>query len=117
MDALGIDATHGEMSIMDSKHKTALKRELRIKEALYIRRYECGPYKGMNLDMGSYVTTTQWAPIFNGMSRNMDGEGPGSSLPSISDRDNCFLSYHYPLSLLLFSITLDLLAFVLGHFK
>ena len=52
---------------VDNKNKFALKHELRVKEALYIRRFDCGPYKGMNLDMGSYVSTTQWAPVFNGM--------------------------------------------------
>ena len=60
---------------IDSKNKAALKRELRIKEALYIRRFNCGPYKGMNLDMGSYISTTQWAPVFNGMSRDTAGGG------------------------------------------
>ena len=51
----------------NSKYKGALKHDLRVKEALYIRRLNCGPNKGMNEDMGSYVTTTQWAPVFNGM--------------------------------------------------
>ena len=50
-----------------SKSKSALKYDLRIKEALYIRKFECGPNKGMNKDMGSYISTTQWAPILNGM--------------------------------------------------
>ena len=50
-----------------SKNKFALKHDLRVKEALFIRRFDCGPYKGMNEDMGSYVKTTQWAPVFNGM--------------------------------------------------
>ena len=41
------------------------KFDLRVREALYIRRYKCGPGKGMNEDLGSYVTTTQWEPVFN----------------------------------------------------
>ena len=55
------------LSSSSSESKGALKYDLRVKEALFIRRYNCGPYKGMNEDMGSYVTTTQWAPVFNGM--------------------------------------------------
>ena len=49
------------------KNKSALKYNLRVSEALYIRRYNTGPYKGMNEDMGSYVKTNQWAPVFNDM--------------------------------------------------
>ena len=69
------------LSNVTSKTKNSLKYNLRVKEALYIRRFNCGPYKGMNLDMGSYISTTQWAPVFNGMLRDYAGEGPGSSLP------------------------------------
>ena len=47
--------------------KTALKYDLRIREALHIRRYRTGPHLGLNEDMGSYVKTTQWAPVFNEM--------------------------------------------------
>ena len=48
----------------DRKNKN-LKYDLRIGEALNIRRYNCGPGKGMNEDYGSYVTTQQWQPVFN----------------------------------------------------
>ena len=57
-----------------AKNKYAMKHDLRVKEALYIRRFDCGPYKGMNEDMGSYVKTTQWAPVFNGM-QGAEGRG------------------------------------------
>ena len=43
------------------------KFDLRVREALYIRRYQCGPGKGMNQDYGSYVNTNQWQPVFNRM--------------------------------------------------
>ena len=43
------------------------KYDLRIMEALNIRRFNSGPGKGMNEDMGSYVTTNQWQPVFNRM--------------------------------------------------
>ena len=41
------------------------KFDLRVNEALNIKRYDCGPGRGMNEDHGSYVTTTQWQPVFN----------------------------------------------------
>ena len=49
------------------KNKNSLKHDLRVREALFIRRYDCGPHKGLNEDMGSYVKTTQWDPVFHGM--------------------------------------------------
>ena len=51
----------------NGKNKNALKHELRVMEALNIRRYDCGPYRGMNEDMGFYVKTTQWDPVFGTM--------------------------------------------------
>ena len=45
------------------------KYNLRIMESLFIRKFNCGPGKGMNEDFGSYVTTTQWQPIFNKMGK------------------------------------------------
>ena len=58
----------------DNRNKNP-KYQLRIMEALYIRRFNCGPNKGMNEDMGSYVTHNQWQPVFNRM--QWVGEGPG----------------------------------------
>ena len=55
------------LSNLSTKSKGALKYDLRVKEALYSRRFNCGPFKGLNEDMGSYVSTTQWQPIFNGI--------------------------------------------------
>ena len=55
------------LSTANAKKKTNLKKDLCIKEALYIRRYKYGPNQGMNEDMGSYVKTTQWEPVFSGM--------------------------------------------------
>ena len=43
------------------------KFDLRVTEALHIRRLNSGPGKGMNEDWGSYVTTQQWQPVFNRM--------------------------------------------------
>ena len=45
------------------------KFDLRVMENLFIKKYNCGPGKGMNEDFGSYVTTTQWQPVFNKLRR------------------------------------------------
>mgnify|MGYP001794005425 CR=1 FL=1 len=55
------------LETISKKSKWGKKYDMRIKEALYIRRFNTGPWKGMNKDMGSYVTTSQWATVFNGM--------------------------------------------------
>ena len=55
------------LETVTNKNKNALKFKLRVREALYIRRFNTGPLRGMNEDMGSYVKTNQWAPVFNGM--------------------------------------------------
>ena len=52
------------LHIANAKNKNALKNDIRVMEALYIRRFDCGPYRGMIEDMGSYVKTTQWDPVF-----------------------------------------------------
>ena len=62
--------------------KNSLKYELRVKEALFIRRYECGPFKGMNEDNGSYVRTTQWDPVFAKMKGLSEGTGIQGNIPS-----------------------------------
>ena len=52
---------------LQNKNKNKLKYDLRIKEALYIKKYNCGPGHGMNEDWGAYVKTTAWTPVFNRM--------------------------------------------------
>ena len=54
------------LHVSDDRQKNP-KFDLRVMEALNIRRFNCGPGKGMNEDMGSYVTTNQWQPVFNRM--------------------------------------------------
>ena len=49
------------------KNPQQLKHHLRVEEALWIRRLNCGPGKGLNEDYGSYVRTDAWQPIFNTM--------------------------------------------------
>ena len=57
------------------------KYDLRVREALFIRRFNAGPEHGMNEDMGSYVTTNQWQPVFNKM--GSEGGGARESSPSV----------------------------------
>ena len=47
--------------------KDQLKHHLCVQESLFIRRYDCGPNRGMNEDWGAYVKTSAWAPVFNRM--------------------------------------------------
>ena len=62
--------------------KNGMKYDLRVKEALFIRRYDCGPFKGMNEDNGSYVKTTQWDPVFADMKGLRGGTRVQGNSPS-----------------------------------
>ena len=48
---------------MQSKNKKRLAYDLRVREAMEIRRHDCGPGKGLNEDMGAYVKTDLWDPV------------------------------------------------------
>ena len=48
---------------MQGKNKKLLGYNMRIREALEIRRHNCGPGKGLNEDMGAYVKTDIWDPV------------------------------------------------------
>ena len=48
---------------MQGKSKKKLAYDIKIREALEIRRHNCGPGKGLNEDMGSYVKTDIWDPV------------------------------------------------------
>ena len=66
------DAPIGQPEILSrynekKKTKEQTKFDLRIQEALFIKRFDCGPNHGMNEDWGSYVKTSAWAPVFNRM--------------------------------------------------
>lgn len=50
-----------------SKSKKKLLYDLKIREALEIRRHKCGPGKGLNEDMGAYVKTDIWDPVLHTM--------------------------------------------------
>ena len=50
---------------MQGKHKKQLAYNLKIREALEIRRHNAGPGKGLNEDMGAYVKTDMWDPVLS----------------------------------------------------
>ena len=58
---------------MTNKNKKKLAYDLKVKEALEIRRNNCGPGNGLNEDYGAYVRTTQWNPVFHKMDTDSRG--------------------------------------------
>ena len=50
-----------------NKNKDRLKYDLRVEEALWIRRSDCGPNRGLNEDWGAHAKTQSWMPVFNTM--------------------------------------------------
>ena len=52
---------------MSNKNKKRLAYDLKIREALEIRKHNSGPGKGLNEDYGAYIRTTQWNPVFHQM--------------------------------------------------
>ena len=66
------------VTTMTNKNKRKLTYDLKVREALEIRRHNCGPGLGLNEDFGAYVKTTMWNPVFNKM-RNDEGGGEGAN--------------------------------------
>ena len=58
---------------MTNKNKKKLAYDLKVREALEIRRNNCGPGNGLNEDFGAYVRTTQWNPVFHKMDTDFRG--------------------------------------------
>ena len=50
---------------MQGKRKNKLAYDMRVREALEIRRHGCGPGRGLNEDMGAYIKTDIWDPVLN----------------------------------------------------
>ncbi len=50
---------------IQGKHRRQLAYDLKIREALEIRRHNAGPGKGLNEDMGAYVKTDMWDPVLS----------------------------------------------------
>ena len=55
------------LKTMSGKSKKSLAYNLKVREALEIKRQNSGPGQGLNEDFGAYVKTTQWNPVFHGM--------------------------------------------------
>ena len=62
---------------MTNKNKKKLAYDLKVREALEIRRHNCGPGHGLNEDMGAYVKTSLWNPIFHRMNSKDGWQGRG----------------------------------------
>ena len=64
---------------MTNKNKRKLTYDLKVREALEIRRHNSGPGSGLNEDFGAYVKTTMWNPVFHQMDndeRGREGANP-----------------------------------------
>lgn len=57
------------ISTKSNKNKRKLNYDLKVREALEIRRRDCGPGQGLNEDFGAYVKTTMWNPVFHQMDK------------------------------------------------
>ena len=55
------------LATFSGKNKKRLAYDTKVREALEIRRHNCGPGSGLNEDMGAYVKTSQWDPVFHKM--------------------------------------------------
>ena len=55
------------LATFSNKNKKRLAYDLKVREALEIKRQNCGPGRGLNEDFGAYVKTTQWNPVFHSM--------------------------------------------------
>ena len=64
------------ITTMMNKNKKKLTYDLKVREALEKRCFNCGPGKGLNEDLGSYVKTTMWNPVFHRMRSDEVGGGP-----------------------------------------
>jgi hypothetical protein len=53
------------LSCVSGKDKKKMKFDLKVQEALFIKKLNSGPNHGLNEDWGSYVKTGSWAPILS----------------------------------------------------
>ena len=80
---------------MSGKNKRKLNYDLKVAEALEIKKHNCGPGKGLNEDWGAYVKTDAWNPVFNTMDWQrllLGGAGAQLLLSSLF-----FLSLQFPI--------------------
>ena len=75
---------------MQDKNKARLSYNLKIREALEIRRHKSGPGSGLNEDMGAFVKTDIWDPVLNkigseqGRLRDRGGGGGGQPFSGLT---------------------------------
>jgi len=55
------------ITTMSNKNKRRLTYDLKVREALEIRKRNCGPGQGLNEDFGAYVKTSMWNPVLHRM--------------------------------------------------
>ena len=55
------------LATLSGKNKKRLAYDLKVREALEIKRNNCGPGSGLNKDTGAYVKTSQCNPVFYSM--------------------------------------------------
>ena len=61
----------GNHDYAGKKQKETCIYDIKIREALEIRRHNCGPGKGLNEDMGANVKTDIWDPVLRTMQMRM----------------------------------------------
>ena len=54
---------------MQGKKKKKLAYDMRVREALEIRRHGSGPGKGLNEDNGAYLKTDIWDTVLNSIGK------------------------------------------------
>ena len=58
----------GEPKVITTyKNKKKLTYDVKVREAFEIRCRNCGPGHGLNEDLGAYVRTLMWNPVFQQM--------------------------------------------------
>ena len=78
---------------MTGKNKKKLDYDLKVWEALEIKKANCGPGRGMNEDWGSYVKTDAWNAVFNTMDWQLVLHRGGGAQPFLGFWSLTTLSY------------------------
>jgi hypothetical protein len=53
------------ITTMTNKNKKKLAFDLKVCEAVEIRKNQSWPERGLNEDFGAYIRTNTWAPVLN----------------------------------------------------
>mgnify|MGYP001793888252 CR=1 FL=1 len=105
------------IATVQGKSKRKIVYDLKIREALEIRRQKCGPGRGLNEDMGAYVKIDIWDPVLHTMDRpfwvGWATIGVGEVQPFLGSKSLSFipsLSHPHPFVPLYFNFPLCLLS-------